>query len=180
MNEELKYPQKYAVLPVEERLGWGGGYEKVTRGFVASKCYLVEAKTTYGPNGERKISYKVVFPYRDFEEFKRRMYQGTLSLGREEVPEYSIYDGLINHNEVSYVFDSYEEAEYLASIENQDLEAHLMEDISFLLPDWQQKYEKKKEDFLNQLELCLQFGKAIKEKIEEKSSKLTKKPNETK
>lgn len=180
MNEELKYPQKFAVLPVEERLGWGGGYEKVTRGFVASKCYLVEAKTTYCPNGERKVTYKVVFPYRDFAEYKRRLHQGILSLGKEEVPEYSIYDGLMNYNEVAYIFDSYEEAEYLASIENQKLGTHLLDDISFLLPDWQERYEKKKADFSNQLDLCMQFGKAIKERIEEKSSKLTKKPKESK
>ena len=167
MNESLNYPIKYAVLKVRERLGWGGGYEQVVRGNVVSPCYLIEAKTTYRPDGERIVTYKVVFPYNDFQTYKERLHRGELYLGKPIEPDYSVGGELLNGDIVQHVFDSYEEAEYLAKISNEELEAHLLDEISFLLPEWKIKYENKRKDFFDQLELCQQFGADIKRVIEE-------------
>ena len=70
MNKELNYPVKYAVLELKEVGGYSQGWEDITKGFIASKCFVVESKVKYLSDGSSKVSHKVVFPHKDYKTFK--------------------------------------------------------------------------------------------------------------
>lgn len=61
MNEDLRFPIKYAVLELKSPGGYSTNYEDVTEGFIVSKCYVVGCEVKYFPTGEAKVTYKVYF-----------------------------------------------------------------------------------------------------------------------
>jgi hypothetical protein len=184
MDNELKYPQKFAVLEVRERCGWEAGYEEKVRGYIPSKCYLLETKTKYLPNGNQKVAHEVVFPFTDYRGFKLGMMDGDFDPGTPSVPEYDSYGRLLNGETVEHVFDSFEEAEYLSKIMNEKLLTNLRNGIAFLLPDWQIKYHMKVQEFDREMFNCRQFYKSIQKRIDnptkEDIMRLSKKPKEEK
>ena len=176
MNESIKYPQKYAVLEVKEKGGWAAGYEEETLGYIPSKCYLVETTTRYKADGNQRTIHNVVFPYKNISQFRRTSSQEIEDLGEPEEPRYHFYYQLANGNEVPYIFESYEEAEYLAKLENEKLLAEKVASISFLNPDWKVKYDMKIKQAQDELALCEQFAQVIQNQLnKEEVQKLTKK-----
>ncbi len=179
MNNELKFPKKFAVLEVRERCGWEAGYEEKTRGYVPSICYLLQTSTKYLPNGDQKQSHQVVFPFNDYRGFKLGLLDGDTELDLPSEPEYDSYGTLLNGETVEHVFESYEEAEYYSQIKNEQLLTDLRNSIAFLLPDWQMKYHMKVQEFDREMFTCKQFAKAIKKRTDnprkEDVMRLTKK-----
>ena len=116
MTKAIKLPRKYAVLELKETGGWRENYRDITIGYIPSICYLVETTTKYLSDGNTKVTSKVVFPYRNISQFRQNLRQGIEEIEEQEEPEYNYQAQVLNAEEVQYVFESYEEAEYLAEI----------------------------------------------------------------
>lgn len=159
MENKLNYPIKYAVLELKEQGGWSTNYEDVTVGFIVSKCYVVEQNTRYLQNGTSKTSYKVVFPYKDFNNYKYRLLRGIDINEHEHVPEYNYYRECTNANTVSDVFDTYEEATEIANQENHNKKRSIICKIV--------KYDSILKEFEENLAICKSYEQIILEKTTE-------------
>lgn len=111
--QTLKYPIKYAVMEMEEQIGWYPGLNELEREYgvvanIVSKCYVIRSQTEYLNDGRSKTKYDVVFPY---------------SNGKDHlvIPEYSFYETCINATTVDQLFDSFESAKAVADNKNNEL-----------------------------------------------------------
>lgn len=152
MNEDLKFPIKYAVLELKSPGGYSTNYEDVTEGFIVSKCYVVGSEVKYFPTGEAKVTYKVYFPYDDIENF--------MFNGRDVIRMLGI-DACNNYYSVHIVegiFDTYEEAKEEADHRNKCLKSLAIVRATFaedtvketIIDNFEQKMQlcQKYEDFI--------------------------------
>lgn len=58
-KDELKYPIKYAIMPVEEEISWNCSQVVA---YIVSKCYVVGVGMKYSSHGNLDVEYEVVFP----------------------------------------------------------------------------------------------------------------------
>ena len=110
--ENLKYPIKYALMPIIEQVSWTHGLHEMEReydvvAYIVSKAYLVNKTIKYYSNGTEDYLFKVVFPHTDFS-----------NLDIKNIPKYNINCDCLNSIEVSEVFDTYEEAKQARNLEN--------------------------------------------------------------
>lgn len=159
MENKLKYPIKYAVLELKTKGGYLQNYEDITVGFIVSKCYVVEQKATYLQNGTSITSYKVVFPFKDFDNYKYRLLRGITPNENEFIPEYNFYGECSNADIVPDIFDTYEEANELASHENQNKKSKIVAKIV--------EYDKVLKEFNENLAICQSYEQLISEKTKE-------------
>ena len=151
MERELNYPIKYAVLELKEQGGWTFGYNDITIGFIASKCYVVGSSIKNHSNGESDISYDVVFPLKNISDFKFFLKLGMLYNEKHKVP---LYDGFGKHYPVTIVsdlFDNYEEAKCAAGLKNDELK---------------EESEQNEKLFLENLSVCQKFEDLVLRKTE--------------
>ena len=113
MNE-LNYPIKYAILGIEEQVGWQPRLHEMERkydvcGYVVSKVYVVGENIKYNRDGTYSKDYQVVFPF-------------SCTTDREkQTPKYNIYYQCYNSVSVSQIFDSIEDAKSTANDKNREL-----------------------------------------------------------
>ena len=62
----MSLPVKYAILELKADGGFAFDYEDITRGFIVSKCYVLEDRLIYSSNYHK---YVISFPYDNFEYF---------------------------------------------------------------------------------------------------------------
>lgn len=110
---ELKYPIKYAIMKVEEQIGWYPGLHELEREYgtvfnIVSKCYCVQSHTEYLSDGNTKTTHHVVFPYNIYKQEWTH-------------PEYSLYNHCINATPVDKLFDSFDEALIEANKQNKEI-----------------------------------------------------------
>ena len=60
VKKEVKYPIKYAVMPIEEQIGWYPGLNELEREYsvvanIVSKCYVIREDKEYLQDGTLKI-----------------------------------------------------------------------------------------------------------------------------
>ena len=167
MNKEINYPIKYAVLELKEKGGYLVGYEDITQGFIASKCYVIESDIVYNSDGSNKIIHKVVFPFNNIEKFKNSLRNGRQNIGEAEVPKYDSCDRIYPISIVTDLFDSYESAKVAAEEKNEEYIRNLLSKIPAPSPailsivNWQKYYEESKQKFENGLEICNLFEQLI-------------------
>ncbi len=121
-KKELKYPIKYAIMQIEEQVGWHIGLNQLERenGVVAnivSKCYVISEKKSFLSDGSCKVLYEVVFPYA----------KGGIGIkvdSGDSIPEFNIYSQCINSISVDQLFDSFEDASVVADKLNEDILHH--------------------------------------------------------
>ena len=167
MNKEINYPIKYAVLELKEKGGYLVGYEDITQGFIASKCYVVESNIIYNSDGSNKVIHKVVFPFQDIECFKISLRNSRQNIGNPEVPRYDACGRIYPINIVTDLFDSYESAKVAAIERNEEYIRNSLSKIPAPSPatlpivNWQKYYEESKQKFENGLEICNLFEQLI-------------------
>ena len=161
MSKELKYPIKYAVLEVKEQGGWACGYQEITQGYIVSKCYVIESGIRYHSNGKNELTHKVVFPFKNFAEFRMALQRGATFMGEEIVPSYDACGNPYPLDIVMDLFDSYEEAHILSSQKNEEKQRKLILEVSISDDNWQTKYEKLNMAFLEMLGMCQKFEELI-------------------
>ena len=103
----VNYPIKYALMPIDEQVGWNNGVYGLERNYdtvcyIVSKCYVISEKTKFEPNGDTSIEYQVVFPY-EYREFNR---------WKKVLPSRSVHGIPLNSKTVHNLFDSFEEASF--------------------------------------------------------------------
>ena len=113
MNE-LNYPVKYAILGIEEQVGWIPGWHNMEReydicGYIVSKVFVVSELIQYNHDGTHTKKYQVVFPFPSITDTKR------------QIPIYNMYSQISNSVNVYHVFDDFEEAKKLANELNKEI-----------------------------------------------------------
>lgn len=177
MENSLKYPIKFAVLELKEKENWQNGYEDITCAYIVSKCFIVESKIIYSSNGESKIAHKVVFPYKDIEKYRNIINNDREQvLGERAIPLYDANGCVYPYDIVFELFDDYNEANELAMQLNKKLRSSLISNLSILDKDFNEKYQKVKNDFNKELIICKKFEEQIL--INTENLKITKSDNQ--
>ena len=154
MKEKIKYPVKYAVLELKEKGGWISNYKDITRGFVVSKCYILESSIVYNKDGSEKIIHKVVFPFDNINCFKLSLREGIHNIGLRNTPSYDAYGNPYPVTVVNDLYDSYDEAKNDAKGKNEEFKANIMSCVSVTEPEWESRYKRESEEFDNKLSIC--------------------------
>ncbi len=121
-KKDLKYPIKYAVMPIEEQIGWCNGLHELEREYgvvanIVSKCYVIGERKKYSSDGTIEIKYEVVFLYNK---------QNTSYYNEFEpsIPEFNIWSQCTNSVFVNQLFNSFEEALIVANQSNDKIVHH--------------------------------------------------------
>lgn len=158
---ELKYPVKYAIMPVLGQVGWTVGLHQMERqydvvAYIVSKAYITSETIKYYSDGSRKILYNVVFPYNDN------------NLDTKILPKYNINGDCTNSVEVSNVFDTYEEA-----LQSRDLENRKLRSLCCFVSKSKQFTEVLKQCFkLEEFILCNTNGMIISQEKQKTYTKI--------
>lgn len=112
---KLKYPVKYAVMPIKEQTGWTAGLNELQGRYsivanIVSKCYVISEKREYLSDGRVEIVYEVVFPY--------NIYYDNI---KKEIPQYNCNYRCSNSVIVTHIFNDFEEALAVAEEKNMDI-----------------------------------------------------------
>lgn len=158
MSKEIQLPIKYAVLELKEK----GGYKDITRGFIVSKCYVMESNVIHNPDGSKKRIYKVAFPFNDIAYLKDSLKNGAKNIGNKNVLSYDGDNVSHSVDEVTDLFDVYETAKVTAEQKNKEYEQNLNRDEQLGI---------LKQDFEQNLEFCYLFEQLVLE--ETKDMKIT-------
>ena len=167
MSKEINYPIKYAVLELKEKGGYLVGYEDITQGFIASKCYVIESSIIYASDGSNTIIHKVVFPFEDIKSFKISLINGRQDIGNAKIPQYDACGRIYPINVVTDLFDSYELAKEAAKEKNEEHRCNIISKVPVSIParlsnsNWQKQYEELKQEFDNGLETCNLFEQLV-------------------
>ena len=104
----LKYPIKYAVMPLTKRSDFG--IEIYVN--IVSKCYVISERKVYLEDGTYKYEYEVVFPFLIENE----------DILERNIPKFNIFSGsCINSTLVYQLFNNFEEASVIANQENKKI-----------------------------------------------------------
>lgn len=122
--KELNYPIKYAILGIEEQVGWLPGLHEMEReydvcGYIVSKVYVVGESIKYCSDGSYKKFYQVVFPFTSIYEKKR------------QIPSYNLNCDCYNYVNVSNLFDTFDDAKIVSSEKNRELRAKSYLPVSY-------------------------------------------------
>ena len=166
MNKELNYPVKYAVLELKEIGGYSQGWEDITKGFIASKCFVVESKVKYLSDGSSKVAHKVVFPHKDYKTFKVVLStRNSVQLEDRITPQYNAISEPYPVNIVTDLFDTYEDAKEAAEGKNKELYRSLTRylDVLYLVKN----LDRINQEYASEMELCSLFEKASLEETKD-------------
>lgn len=155
MEKEIKYPIKYAIMPIEEQTGWIPGiYESTPRysivANIAVKCYVVSEKMRYFADDSSQTEYEVVFLY-DRENCENDFVPTE--------PLFGISGSCTNSLTVHKVFGDFEEAKTAAHEKNKQLLNKILCDLQEagapLLKDLKIWFQDTFEEY-NQIECTLE------------------------
>lgn len=129
LKERLKYPIKYAVMPIEEQTGWTPGLNELEREYcvvanIASKCYVIGERKEFLSDGTSRVKYEVVFPF-----IKKDIIHGDSF--EPAVPEYDFYSQCTNSIHVDRLFSDFSEAQLEADKANEEVRCHMIGTLSY-------------------------------------------------
>ena len=169
MNKEINYPIKYAVLELKERGGYLAQYEDITKGFIVSKCYVVQSSIEYYKDGTNRTTHKVVFPFNDISEFKFSLKYKKQRIGEENIPHYDASNNPYPINIVTELFDTYEEAKSLATLKNEEYKCNIISKVPAPITSktsnlsWLERIKILEQEFEQTLELCNLYEQKVLE-----------------
>ena len=157
----MGYPIKYAILELKENGGAKYNYEDIIKGYIVSKCYVLERRFSYS---NKSISYVVSFPYDDFDNFVKWYKKNSKNYYfdiykhyweyRRNPSEELIRDDYIHHI-VSNLFNTYEEAMNVSNYKNGCLRGKLLKNTG------SNAYEYLKKEFEDTMDICSEYEKYI-------------------
>lgn len=108
----IKYPVKYALLPIYEQTGWAPGVNELEReygirAYIVSKVYIKKEVKEYLNNSTIKNRYLVVFPYVRTSQYNEWQRDAKCAFSKT------------NEKIVDELFDTYEEAKKAANATNK-------------------------------------------------------------
>lgn len=125
MHEQNNFPVKYAILELKEEGGYLSNYKDITRGFVVSKCYVLESVIKYLADGSSKAFYKVFFPFQNLSILKVALQNNKLDIGQKLEPKFNLNNEVNSTTTVFNLFDTYEDAKRFSHIKNEILKDEL-------------------------------------------------------
>lgn len=163
MDEVVNYPVKYAVLELKQRGDQSVRFKEITKGFIASKCFIIESNIVYDHKGKGKIIHKVVFPYKDIEMFNNSIKNGRPNIGKPEIPYSRALNNTFKLNIVEELYDSYESAKTKARDLNEKHSKKLMRSVEDFFGDLDFKDQRENilKEFEDGLEMCYLFEQTI-------------------
>ena len=157
MNE-LNYPIKYAVLGIEEQVGWVPGIHNLEReydicGYIVSKAYIVGELISYNHDGTYTNKYQIVFPF------------SSIADNEKQIPRYNMYSQCYNSINVYHVFDDFDEAKKLANELNNEIRSQCCLPKLFNREmSYTERLLKGREEFDKRFNRYLEFEKFISKK----------------
>ena len=153
----MEQPIKYAVqeLSIEKYDYYADDYIKETKGFIVSKCYVLEDRICYSESGTTH-KYAVSFRDNDFESFMA-YYNRFKSVYGDNCYKYYIAN-ISKHPKthvVDELFDSYEEAKLIADARNSHLKWNTIANTSSNV------YDELCNSIDNILSICEEYEKYI-------------------
>ena len=161
----MGYPVKYAVEELKIEGSFVTNHEDIVKGYIVSKCYVVEDRISYDESFEPiGVKYVVTFPYRNFEEFIR--YKRSIEMRGSNpflpTPDYYETRRWPNEEALDYptfllqnLYDSYEEAFLVADSKNNALRGELLLHAPHI--GYQEFCNKIDEEF----DLCREYEKFV-------------------
>ncbi len=161
MSRENNFPIKYAVLELKEEGGYITNYKDIVRGYIVSKCWVVESSIKYFPDGSSKIFHNVIFPYKDLDTLKTSLRNDDQYIGERVTINYDFNYNPYPVDVVSELFDSYEDAKTMSEEKNKELKGHIASEVCFSISDprFIQTLSNYKHKFEEQLSICQLFEK---------------------
>lgn len=160
-----KFPIKYAVLELKQKGGYTNNYEDIIRGYIVSKCWVVESSIKYSSSGESKISHKVIFPYSNLDNFKASLHNNGKYIGERIMPSYDACDEPYPVDIVTDLFDTYDDAKVKAKEKNDALRKELIITIPYrkYYPQFKITFVDVEEKFKSELAICQLFENEVEE-----------------
>lgn len=131
MKEITKNPVKYAILSLKgknERTN-----KTFTRGKIVSKCYLLQTRELYYPDGDVDTTFLVNFPYNDISTYEKTMFTAIPNIGEPNFESQIIVDK---------VFDTYDDAQSELDRINRSIEKIVLIKSQMSGSNWKEKYAK--------------------------------------
>ena len=159
MSRDNKFPIKYAILELKEEGGYITNYEDIVRGYIVSKCWLVESSIKYFSDGNSEFFHRVIFPYKDLATLKISLRNDREYIGERVTIRYDFNPCPVDV--VSEVFDSYEDAKIIAEAKNKEMKRHIASKIFFSISDprFKQALSEREHEIAEQLSICQLFEK---------------------
>ena len=157
----MSYPIKYAVEELKVDGGYEYGYEKITKGFIVSKCYILESRFNYGTEN---TTYVVSFPYDNFDSFVSWYYRNSYNYNfdiykhyyeQRRNPDRELLRDEYPYHIICELFDTYEEAKELVDNKNGCLRGKVLTNTGNAV------YDKLSKEFNNTMEICGEYEKFI-------------------
>ena len=167
MEEKMNYPIKYGVLMLIEPEGWPIGTKMSIKGYIPSKCYLVESSIRYYPDGTSQNFHQVVFPYEDFYKFKMALAAKQEYYEQPRVPRHSFDGSLYPISTIPCYYGTYKEAAEAAIVKNQELHAKMISTIDLSTEQGQKRYEEVNRRFMNDMAVIDKYEQYVSLKKEE-------------
>lgn len=165
MSKDSKFPIKYAVLELKQKGGYTNNYEDIIRGYIVSKCWVVESSIKYFSSGESEVSHKVVFPYSSLDDFKASLRNNGKYIGKRIIPSYDANDEPYPVDIVTDLFDTYEDAKAKAKEKNDALQKDLVLTVPYkaYYPQFRISFAEVEEKFKSELAICQLFEDEVEE-----------------
>ena len=160
---------KYAVQELKVEGGFLEHYEDITKGFIISKCQVLEDRKVYYSEDNFTHKYIVCFPYSRFYDFSKwvsknnsfKYYYEERKIplsGREEQYDLKKY---LYFSTVTRLYDTYEEALKEKDLKNNVIMNSILSDTSYY------GYKKLRKEFEDTLSLCNDYETFIYKNTED-------------
>ena len=159
----MGYPIRFAVEELTVEGGYADDYADITKGFIVSKCYVLESRYRHDTGYEQHV---VCFPFDRFDDFVR--WYG-FNKDRYQYIHYKHYNesrripseerkrGEFPKHVVSELFDNYFDAKDLADTKNSILRGEQLATANRAL------YDKLQEQFKSDESICGEYEKFVYE-----------------
>lgn len=148
MHKNTKYPVKYAVLELKTHIG-------KLKGYIVSKCFVLESTIKYLDNDSVEVNHKVIFPYTDIDAFERNFLLGKKKAVSLQ-PNISYFI-----TEVKQIYDEYEEAKECANKESTNVDNYINNNLRMTKSMNAKAYAKLKSEIKENVYICEEFEKYI-------------------
>ena len=176
MSGQVYYPIKFAVLELKEKGGWTEGYKDINKGFIASKCYVMESDIIYDADGSCRLVHKVVFPFDNYSLFKQSLSGQIRDIGVGTIPSYDMYNNPYPITIVEDLYDTYEDAKAAAISKNEEFKENLGTQVSTNDIGWEFKLQLLQNNFDSEIRINDLFEEQIAERT--RSMSVTSEPKD--
>lgn len=157
----MKYPIKYAIEELKVDGGYEYGYEKIAKGYIVSKCYVLESRFNYA---NEFTTHVVSFPYDNFDSFVSWYYRNSYNYNfdiykhyyeQRRNPDRELLRDDYPHHIICEMFTCYEEAKNIADSKNSCLRGKILTNTGSAA------YDKLSKEFNNMMNICSEYEKYI-------------------